>query len=364
MYRCEYLATKKSARLGISSAALAERGHGRLDDLEPIVEVFPELAAQHHLFEVAIGRGHDAHIDVDALVAAKLGELGVLQDVEQLGLQRRLHLADLVQEDRPEMGLFELADASRRRAGEGALLVAEQLALEQLRRQRRAIHLHERLAAARRALVNRAGDELLADAAFAANQHGDVAVGDLIDDERHLLHRWTVAPADERLALIVAQLASEIGELAHEAGALDGLLDRDVEGDLAEPLGIVGLDDVVGRSEPDRFDDDLRLLAAGQHDHLQLGTRRFERLQRLQSVHARHGDIQEHDIGRLALADCGDNLVTSGVRASLRTRATRGTSADIRQTPNHRRRPRSKVASLQSRSPAQAGGPRQLLSSW
>ena len=35
----------------------------------------------------------------------------------------------------------------RRRAGEGALLVAEQLALEQLGRQRRAIDLHERLAA-------------------------------------------------------------------------------------------------------------------------------------------------------------------------------------------------------------------------
>ena len=69
----------------------------------------------------------------------------VLQHVQQLGLQRRLHLADFVEEDRAGVRLLELADARRRRAGERALLVAEQLALEQLGRQRRAIDLDERL---------------------------------------------------------------------------------------------------------------------------------------------------------------------------------------------------------------------------
>ena len=39
----------------------------------------------------------------------------VLQHVQQLGLQRRLHLADLVEEDRAAVGLLELADARRRR---------------------------------------------------------------------------------------------------------------------------------------------------------------------------------------------------------------------------------------------------------
>ena len=58
--------------------------------------------------------------------------------------------------------------------------------------------------------MNRARDELLADAALAANQHGHVAVGDLFDDERHLAHRRAVAPADERIALIVAQLPAQI----------------------------------------------------------------------------------------------------------------------------------------------------------
>ncbi len=176
-------------------APLAQRRHGRLDHLEAVVEVFAELAAQHHLLEVAVGGGDDAHVDVDLLVAAELGELGVLQHVQQLGLERRLHLADLVEEDRAEVGLLELADSGGGGAGERALLVTEQLALEQFRRQRRAVHLHEWLAPPRRALVDRARHELLADAALATNQHGDVAVGHLLDDQRDVAHRRDCRPS-------------------------------------------------------------------------------------------------------------------------------------------------------------------------
>ena len=107
----------------------------------------------------------------DPLVAAELGELAVLQHVQQLGLERRLHLADLVEHQRAAVGLLELADARRRGAGEGAALVPEELALEQVRRQRRAVDLDERPVAPRRSLVNGARDQLLADAALAADEH-------------------------------------------------------------------------------------------------------------------------------------------------------------------------------------------------
>ena len=110
--------------------------------------------------------------------------------------------------------------------------------------------------------MNRARDQLLADAAFAADQHGDVAVGHLLDDERDLAHRRAVAPADERLALIVAQLPAQVGQLVDQAAALDRLLDGRIERDFAEPFRIARLDHVVGGAEAHRFDDDLRLLAA------------------------------------------------------------------------------------------------------
>ena len=57
--------------------------------------------------------------------------------------------------------------------------------------------------------------------------------------ERDLLHRGAVAPADERVALVVAQLPAQVGELVNQAVALERLLDGGVERDLAEALGIV-----------------------------------------------------------------------------------------------------------------------------
>ena len=117
--------------------------------------------------------------------------------------------------------------------------------------------------------------------------------------------------------LVVAELLTELAQLRNEAILLDGVLDGDVEGNLAESLGIVGLDDVVGGAEAHGFDDGLRLLAAGQHDHLQLRSGCLQRLQRLNTVHARHGDVEQHDVRRLALTDGGNDLVAPRVRAGF-----------------------------------------------
>ena len=112
-------------------------------------------------------------------------------------------------------------------------------------------------------------DQLLADAALAADQHGDVAVGHLLDDRRDAAHLLAVAP--DRAVLVVAQLLAELAELRDEAVLLDRVLDRDVERDLAESFGVVRLDDVVGGAEPDRLDDGRGLVPAGQHDDLRFG---------------------------------------------------------------------------------------------
>ena len=67
-----------------------------------------------------------------------------------------------------------------RGAGEGALLVAEQLALEQRLGQGGAVDRDERLAPPGREVVDRLGDQLLAGARFALDQHR-------ARDRRHLL---------------------------------------------------------------------------------------------------------------------------------------------------------------------------------
>ena len=65
-------------------------------------------------------------------MAADARELEVLQHVEELGLQRKGQLSDLVEVDRSFVRVFELAGLAPMRAREGAPLVAEKLGLEQL----------------------------------------------------------------------------------------------------------------------------------------------------------------------------------------------------------------------------------------
>ena len=84
--------------------------------------------------------------------AAEPLDLPLLEHAQQLDLDVRRQLADLVEKDRRAIGQLEAADLPRERAGEGAFLAAEQLALDQRRRNRRAVHAHHR--PPRRALVS------------------------------------------------------------------------------------------------------------------------------------------------------------------------------------------------------------------
>ena len=117
------------------------------DDVQAEEQVLAELAVGDRLLEVAVGGGDDADVDADVLLAAEARELAVLQHLQELGLQREAHVADLVEEHRAVVGELELARLLLDGAGEGAALEAEQLRLEQLGRQRGAVHLDERLVA-------------------------------------------------------------------------------------------------------------------------------------------------------------------------------------------------------------------------
>ena len=66
------------------------------------------------------------------LAAADAVDLAFLQGAQQLGLKAAVHLGDFVEQQGAAVGLLELADAPRHRAGEGALLMAEQLAFQQV----------------------------------------------------------------------------------------------------------------------------------------------------------------------------------------------------------------------------------------
>src|SRR5690606_13766264 len=120
----------------------------------------------------------------------------------QLGLERERQLADLVEEERAALGELEAPGARAVRAGEGAALDAEELALEQVLRDRRAIDRDERPRPPRRELVERARRELLAGAALAGEQHRGVGRGELADPHVERLHRGRAADElDQAVAL-------------------------------------------------------------------------------------------------------------------------------------------------------------------
>ena len=70
-------------------------------------------------------------VDLDGFGAAEPLELALLQHAQQLDLRGQLHVADLVEEQRAALRELEPALLAILRAGERALLVAEQLRFDQ-----------------------------------------------------------------------------------------------------------------------------------------------------------------------------------------------------------------------------------------
>jgi hypothetical protein len=180
--------------------------------------------------------------------------------VQQLGLQRGVQLADLVQEDRAAVGQLEPSGLALVRAGEGAALVAEELGLQQFARHRRAVHLDEGGAAPRGVSVDRVSDDLLAHAGLAADEDGDVGPRGLLDDGLDLAHRRTHQEGQLGLQAVVAGL--ERRRRALGTWATGGRADRRLQ--IAGGVGAAH--DVVGAGL-DRLHDLPAVAAVGDHDH-------------------------------------------------------------------------------------------------
>ena len=124
-------------------APLPQRGQVDRVAADAVVEIRAVLPHVRPLLQVAVGRGDRPHVGPDGLAAADPHELLLLQDPQDLGLRPQGHVADLVQEERAAIALLELADPPAVGPGEGAPLVAEQLALEEVLRDRGAVQRQE-----------------------------------------------------------------------------------------------------------------------------------------------------------------------------------------------------------------------------
>src|SRR6185295_10109133 len=173
--------------------AVAQRRQPDRKYVQPVVEILAELAAAHRQLEIAVRRGDDARVGAQDARAAEALEFALLQHAQELRLHRRAHLADFIEEQHPAAGLLQLTRLALRRAGERAALVAEQLRLEEILRQRRAVERDERSVAPRRRAMEKARDDFLARARLAEQQHGRLGRRDLRGLRQHLVPRRRLA---------------------------------------------------------------------------------------------------------------------------------------------------------------------------
>ncbi|MNH11809.1 hypothetical protein D3C79_713330 [compost metagenome] len=113
---------------------LAQGGDQQQALAEPVIEIGPELALLHVTTEGLMGRGDEAKIGVALLLGAERPVAAGLEHPQQLGLHGGGHVAHLIQEQGAAVGLGHQPGLVGQGAGEGPLLVTEQLALDQVLR--------------------------------------------------------------------------------------------------------------------------------------------------------------------------------------------------------------------------------------
>ena len=119
-------------------------------------------------------------------VPAQPFDLSFLQRAQQLGLQVERQFANFVEKERALVGQFQAAHLARNRAGECALLVPEQFALQQSGGDGRTVDLDEGAITASAEAVNGARQQFLAGSGLALDEYGRVGGCDGLNLLEHL----------------------------------------------------------------------------------------------------------------------------------------------------------------------------------
>ena len=224
-------------------------------------------------------------------VAADALDVFLLQHAQELDLGAQAQVADFVEKNGAVVGLLEAAHAAGVRAGEGAAFVAEQFAFQQGFRNGRAVDGDERLRGALAVLVNRARDQFLAGAGFAANQHGDGGGGHAPDFLVDGLHGAAVAD-DGGLGRPGFPHFQRFG---HEPAAGHGLGDQ-----IEQFAHVKRLEEIVVGAELGGFNGGFGGAERGHHDDGQLRLGGMELLDQFEAGQARHLQIGEHHVAGFA----------------------------------------------------------------
>ena len=101
-------------------------------NVQAIVEILTRLPVGIRPLEIAMGRRR--HADVDLIISAPTGASNarVFKNAQELGLRLPRGIAHFVEQQRSAVRQFEAPGATLERSGEGAFLVAEELAFDRV----------------------------------------------------------------------------------------------------------------------------------------------------------------------------------------------------------------------------------------
>ena len=118
-------------------------------DVQAEEEILAEQTRSRPPLPAAGLRSDHAHVDAHVTLPSEPRKLAVLQDVQQLRLKGRRHLADFIEEDGAVIGELELAWFRLEGSAERASLEPEHFRFQQLAWERGTVDLHEGLVATR-----------------------------------------------------------------------------------------------------------------------------------------------------------------------------------------------------------------------
>src|SRR5262245_9554654 len=244
---------------------------------------------------MTIGCGNDAHIDVERLRTTDPLELLLLEDTQDLRLERQRQITDLIEKHRSAMSDLEPARLPLSGPRERPFLLAEEVRLEQRLRNGRTVDRHKRPVGTWTEGMQRAREELFPCPALALEENGRVGRGRAMELLRHL-PELSVFADDSRSASPLGELLLEDDVFGEHAPLRDGTPYQQ-----QEMIGIDGLRKKVHRP---LLHGGHRVLNADEGGHDDDRDIRIELLRGAQNAQAVAGGQlevgQHHDRPRLA----------------------------------------------------------------
>ena len=114
----------RGQKLGVVRA-VAKRGDLDLNHVEPVVEIFPEPAVFDGLLQIGVCGRQDADIRLASALVAYPLVFAVLDEAQQLGLDRKRQVADLIQKEGAALAGGDPTGVIPQSPGEGPLHMPE-----------------------------------------------------------------------------------------------------------------------------------------------------------------------------------------------------------------------------------------------